>query len=110
MVLLKALEKLILALAIVGLIAGAAGASAPLMAAPSSMSMADDMPCCPDQAKSDCLTTCPLMVMCLGITLPAKPATFSPIRMDGASSLLASLDDHLVDGLGASPPRKPPRI
>jgi hypothetical protein len=71
-------------------------------------SMADDMPCCPDQKANDC-GSCPIIALCmLTISLPA-PAGAALAPQQTSSSALALPEDLLLDGIGARPPDHPPR-
>lgn len=79
--------------------------------APSAMQAAmDDMSCCPDMAIPDCGKSCPLMVVCMGTTLPPAPAIFASVALSDIGSDLDSADDARIAGLDPNPPRKPPRI
>ena len=71
--------------------------------------MADDMPCCPDKsAPADC-DQCPLMALCVSTTLQAPlPAGVTEIRPVTLRTLLPGSDPE-VEGVGYSPPPKPPR-
>jgi hypothetical protein len=71
--------------------------------------MADDMLCCPDKsAPVDC-DQCPLMALCVSTTLQAPlPARVSEIQPVTLRMLLPGSDPE-VDGVGYSPPPKPPR-
>ena len=93
--------------------------SVPAMAAPQSMTVADDMqsmsqdmPCCPnqqDQKAKDC-GSCPLVALCmLTITLPVRDASGGLLERHFYRSAFALPDDLLIDGLGEHPPDQPPR-
>lgn len=72
--------------------------------------MADDMPCCPDQSKSEGCDDCPFLALCmLSIPLPAPAGAASLVERDPLRSRIAAHDDRLLDGLGAKPPDHPPR-
>lgn len=106
-------SRLVLALALFGLVLGPMGTSsaAPTMAAQTMASMADGMACCPDHqpAVPDCGNDCPLAVLCLS-ALPSisNPEALSvlirtPIRdvfREGREAVHASL-------IGEPPPRPP---
>lgn len=72
--------------------------------------MAADMPCCPNDKKSDTCPDCPLMALCTLKTAQAYPS------MDGALLLRSPMrtiqsarDDVLLSGLNHPPPDHPPR-
>ena len=71
--------------------------------------MADDMPCCPDKsAPVDC-DKCPLMALCVSTTLqPPLPARVTEVQSVTLRMLLPGSDPE-VEGVGYSPPPKPPR-
>lgn len=81
------------------------------MAAMSGMEpMAADMPCCPNDNKSDTCPDCPLMALCTLKTAQAYPL------MDGALLLRSPMrtiqsarDDVLLSELDHPPPDHPPR-
>lgn len=96
----------------------AAPMSAPTMAASQiaaaadeMQTMADDMPCCPeqDQKARDC-GSCPFVALCM-LTITMPPPDGSGALIDRAVSLTAYAlpDDSLIDGLGEHPPHHPPR-
>ncbi|KWV51414.1 hypothetical protein AS156_12595 [Bradyrhizobium macuxiense] len=92
--------------------AGAAGMADEAMQAMSDhQAMADDMPCCPDKAKSNPCDSCPFLALCmLSISVPVPAGAASLIARDPLRSQFAAHDDRLLDGLGAKPPDHPPRI
>jgi hypothetical protein len=72
--------------------------------------MAADMPCCPNDKKSDSCPDCPLMAICTLKTAQAHPS------MDGAlllrspvRTIQSARDDVLLSGLDHPPPDHPPR-
>ena len=110
------LAKLLVAIAVVGILVApfgrqaAAGQALAQATMAGGATMAGDMPCCPEQAPvQDCAKHCPLMALCatqlmhtslgvainLSMTLLARPAPTS---------------DALLAGLGDHPPPKPPRF
>jgi hypothetical protein len=107
-------SRLLLALALLGLVLGPIGASSagPAMAAQTMAPMADGMGCCPDHqpAVPDCGNDCPLAVLCVSalpsISIPEVPYLVRmPIRdefREGRKMALASL-------IGEPPPR-PPKV
>jgi hypothetical protein len=114
-------------LLVLGIAAGVAvGPTAPLMAAMSSavtaatmmaagtdddaMQMADEMPCCPDQAKAKDCGGCPFVALCmLSISLPAPSSAGALVERYPLRTTFATIDDLLIDGLAAKPPDHPPR-
>ncbi|WP_147307491.1 hypothetical protein [Mesorhizobium denitrificans] len=106
-------SRLVLALALLGLVLGPMGAAsaAPTTAAQTMASMADGMACCPDSqpAVPDCGSDCPLAVLCVsaipGISVPETSSFLIrlPIQnefREGRERVLASL-------IGEPPPRPP---
>jgi hypothetical protein len=74
------------------------------------MSMADDMPCCPDQTKSRNCDSCPFVALCmLGASLPAPSGAATLIERHPLRTAFSANNDLLIDGLGAKPPDHPPR-
>jgi hypothetical protein len=71
---------------------------------------AEDMPCCPNDKKSDSCPDCPLMAICALKTAQSHPSIDaalllrSPIR-----TIQATHDDVLLAGLDHPPPDHPPR-
>lgn len=87
-------------------------ASAHSMSMADDTSMADDMPCCPDQTKSKSKScdSCPFVALCmLGASLPAPSGAASLIERHPLRTVFAANNDLLIDGLGAKPPDHPPR-
>jgi hypothetical protein len=110
--------RLLAILVIVGLVIAPlsaranSGAMAPMAMTSTSddaAAMADDMPCCPDKsAPVDC-DQCPLMALCVSTTLQAPPpARVTEIQPVMLRMLLPGSDPE-VEGVGYSPPPKPPR-
>jgi hypothetical protein len=106
-------SRLVLALALFGLVLGPIGAAsaAPTVAAQTMASMADGMACCPDgqPALPDCGNDCPLAVLCVSAlpSLSVSEASSFLIRLpirdefrEGRKAALASL-------IGEPPPRPP---
>jgi hypothetical protein len=79
-------------------------------AAPSDLTMAADMPCCPDEQKSKDCQDCPLVAMCVLKAAQAGPseAAALPLRHAIRTTHLVA-DDVLADGLIRPPPDHPPR-
>jgi hypothetical protein len=109
------LSRLLAVLVIVGLViapltarANTSGMAMTSMA-DDAAAMADDMPCCPDKsAPADC-DQCPLMALCVSTTLQAPlPAAVTEIRPVTLRMLLPGSDPE-TEGVGYSPPPKPPR-
>ncbi|RXG89712.1 hypothetical protein [Bradyrhizobium zhanjiangense] len=72
--------------------------------------MSEDMPCCPDQTKSNTCDSCPLVAVCmLGLSLSTPSGASSVIERQPQKSALAPGNDRLRDGLAAKPPDHPPR-
>ena len=76
----------------------------------SDMSMSADMPCCPnDQKSNDCLD-CPLVAMCVLKTTQAGPSEAVALPLRHAIRTTPSVADDMVgDGLVRPPPDQPPR-
>jgi hypothetical protein len=70
---------------------------------------AADMPCCPDQQKSDGCKDCPLMAICMLSVLQSGPSTVAIILRSIVPERLQPRDDVAVDGLIGPPPDRPPR-
>ena len=74
--------------------------------------MAEGMPCCPDEAplRPACPKVCPLMAVCMTASIPATPESST---LGGRSILalaqLVPLDDQSRSGPVAGPPARPPR-
>jgi hypothetical protein len=74
------------------------------------MSMWADMPCCPDEQKSDGCRDCPLIAMCvLQTALSGPPVTAALPLRHAIRTTQAVRDDVLADGLDRPPPDHPPR-
>jgi hypothetical protein len=110
--------RLLAVLVIVGLViaplsaranSGAMASMAMTSTSDDAAAMADDMPCCPDKsAPVDC-DQCPLMALCVSTTLQAPlPARVTEIQPVMLRMLLPGSDPE-VEGVGYSPPPKPPR-
>jgi hypothetical protein len=73
-------------------------------------SMAADMPCCPDEQKSNTCTDCPLVAMCVLTTTQAAPPETAALPVRHAVRTTHALgDDVFADGLDRPPPDQPPR-
>jgi hypothetical protein len=93
--------------------------AAPIMATPmpvaatvaaDDMSMADEMPCCPDQTKSKGCDSCPFLALCmLTVSLPNPSGAATLVERHSLRTAFATRDDQLIHGLGAKPPDHPPR-
>jgi hypothetical protein len=103
--------RLLTVLVIVGLVIAplSARANTAGMASMAVTSMSDDMPCCPDKsAPVDC-DQCALMALCASTTLQAPlPANVTEIQAVTLRLLLPGSDPE-AEGVGYSPPPKPPR-
>ncbi|MBI1866766.1 MAG: hypothetical protein HYS06_00450 [Methylocystis sp.] len=105
------MTRVLAMLAIFGLIVGSFVTPARAMAVDSpAMTMAGDMPDCPEKKAPDCAKDCPLAIMCLATSLPAAAISFHAAPRTASVEVLFPLDDALITGVGASPPRRPPRI
>jgi len=71
---------------------------------------AGDMPCCPDEGKSQGCDSCPLLALC-SLSTPISPPSGASVLAPGetAQTSFAFPDDLLIDGLAARPPDHPPR-
>ncbi|MCK1402705.1 hypothetical protein IVB45_22660 [Bradyrhizobium sp. 4] len=75
------------------------------------MSMSADMPCCPDDQKSNDCQDCPLVAMCVLKTAQAGPAEAVALPLRHAIRTAHFVADDLVgDDLIRPPPDQPPRI
>ncbi|WP_442935629.1 hypothetical protein [Nitrobacter sp. NHB1] len=75
------------------------------------VSMADEMPCCPDtqkQKKNDC-KDCPLLAICMLKNSVTQPVADAIIMRLAKHYQLAAHDDLMSDGLDRPPPDHPPR-
>lgn len=72
--------------------------------------MAADMPCCPNDKKSDTCPDCPLMALCTLKTAQAHPSldAILPLRLP-VRTIQSAYDDALLAGLDHPPPDHPPR-
>jgi hypothetical protein len=72
--------------------------------------MSADMPCCPDQQKSNDCQDCPLIAMCMLTIAQAEPpaANSVPARLL-SRHLFVALVDAFAEGLDGPPPDHPPR-
>ncbi len=69
-----------------------------------------DMPCCPDEQKSDGCKDCPLLAMCMLTIAQAEPATVNGIGIFfGIRRLAFAFVDVAADQLVGDPPDHPPR-
>jgi hypothetical protein len=104
------LSRLLAIFLIAGLIAAPLSAVAAKSAMTESMSMPGDMPCCPEKSPSpvDC-DKCVLMAICMTKTFAAHPAdVLAPLFASKMRTLIPASDPE-TDGLGYSPPPRPPR-
>jgi hypothetical protein len=105
--------RLLLALALFGLVLGpvAAPSGAPV-AAQAMVSMPDGMPCCPDErpAVPDCAKDCPLALLCMagtgGVQAPATPDFLSGAPAD---DVFLRGRDVVLSSLAGEPPPRPPK-
>ena len=97
---------------VIGLIASpfAKLAIAGSMHAASVSGMSDKMPCCPDKSGSSDCEKCALMAFChstAGQCLPTSLVVTTPPLL---AQLIMTYHDPYRDGLGFSPPSRPPRF
>lgn len=90
--------------------APAMAASQLAAAADEMQTMADDMPCCPqqDQKAKDC-GSCPFALCMLTIIMPAPDGSGALVDRIISLNAFAMPDDLLIDGQGEYPPDHPPR-
>ena len=80
------------------------------MKADSMTSMADNMPCCPHAPSSTDDHKCPFMAICMSQCLLGLPTGIQiDARIATVSRAAFPLSDTFADGLGRSPPPRPPR-
>jgi hypothetical protein len=88
----------------------ASSMNADSMQADQMANMADDMPCCPHGPSSTDDHKCPFMAICMSQCLPGLPAGIQiDARIARVSRTAFPLSDIFADGLGRSPPPRPPR-
>ena len=96
-------------LALAPMVAPAAAKRVPAVMTDMSATSAD-MPCCPDEQKSDGCKDCPLLAMCMLTIAQAEPATVNGIEIYfGTRRLAFAFADVAADGLVGDPPDHPPR-
>jgi hypothetical protein len=114
------IRRLLPALAIVGLVL--APVVQPVMAAdmqvPASnhaamsgqmdMAMPSDMPCCPDDQKSECAKICPFMAACMVQFQSTVPSYALSAPLVQASVLMLH-NDRPLHSLSQGPPPRPPK-
>ena len=110
--------RLLAVLVIVGLViaplsarANTAGMASMAMTSMSdgAAAMSDDMPCCPDKSMPVDCDQCPLMALCASTTSQA-PLLANVTEIQSVTlRLLIPGSDPEVEGVGYSPPPKPPR-
>jgi hypothetical protein len=72
--------------------------------------MPADMPCCPDEPKTDGCKDCPLLALCMLTVAQMTPAPAGGIQTAvGTRRLSFALYDLQADGLAGVPPDHPPR-
>jgi hypothetical protein len=104
------LSRLLAIFLIAGLVTAPLSAVAAKSAMTASMSMPGDMPCCPEKSPPpvDC-DKCVLMAICMTKTFVAHPAdVLAPLFASKTRTLIPASDPE-TDGLGYSPPPRPPR-
>jgi hypothetical protein len=77
----------------------------------SEMAMPEGMPCCPEKAPvPDCAKSCPLMALCLSVTVSTLPSgTILPMQIRQSQSIPFLQGVELL-GLGCGPPTRPPKV
>ncbi|RTM14582.1 MAG: hypothetical protein EKK33_05365 [Bradyrhizobiaceae bacterium] len=85
-------------------------AAYPQVADTMAMSMAGDMPCCPDEQTNNGCQDCPLIAMCGLKTAQAGPSSTEALPLRHANRTQHSfMDDAPAAGLVRPPPDHPPR-
>ena len=114
------LSRLLATFLIAGLVTAPLSAVAAMSTVTASMSMQGDMPCCPENSSApeksspeksspvDC-DKCVLMAICLNKTFVAHPAGVLAQLFASKIRTLIPVSDPETDGLGYSPPPRPPR-
>jgi len=96
-------------LAVAPMVAPAAGRTSAAAGMTEMSSMAADVPCCPDEQKSNTCTDCPVIAMCVLTTAQVAPPTSAlPVRHAVRTTHTLG-DDVFADGLDRPPPDQPPR-
>jgi len=107
------LPRLLLILAIVGLIARPFTTTVygPAMAAASMAEMPDGMPCCPDNQPpvSDCQKACLLIAACAAKCLSTMPIFSRLVFALPSDGVFRPGSDMIVDAAAIEPPARPPR-
>lgn len=107
------ISRLLLVLALFGLVAAPmAVSSAAPAAAMAAASMPDGMPCCPDNqpAVPDCGKGCPPAVRCLSAAVSVSaPETAALLLLGLAGEKLLSGRDNVPASLAGEPPPRPPK-
>jgi hypothetical protein len=88
-------------------------ASQPMGASKTSMAMADDGSCCPQEmpALPSCQKNCPLMVSCAAGWLQGVPFAAAVARPRvNIIETISPRDDELLARLSEAPPLRPPRL
>jgi hypothetical protein len=83
--------------------------SAMMMQMADSSEAAADMPCCPDEQKSNTCQDCPLVAICVFNVLQTAPSINAVVIRQPVRIRLHLPDDILADGLARPPPDRPPR-
>jgi hypothetical protein len=103
------LSRLLAIFLIAGLVTAPLSAVAAMSAMGTSMSMQGDMPCCPEKSPPVDCDKCVLMAICMTKTFAVHPAdVLAPLFASKTRTLLPASDPE-TDGLGYSPPPRPPR-
>ena len=110
----RAISKLLVTVALLGMLLAPFGPSAVAMSMPAatmkaSMMTGGAMPCCPDEAPvKNCAKTCPLMAMCVNQALPAQTG-FVIQAVETLATKLVALNDTPLNGRADNPPPRPPK-
>ena len=103
------LSRLLAIFLMAGLITAPLSAVAAMNVITTSMSMQGDMPCCPEKSSPVDCDKCVLMATCMTKTFVAHPADVLAQPFASRIRTLIPASDPETDGLGYSPPPRPPR-
>jgi hypothetical protein len=68
----------------------------------------DDMPCCPDEQKTDCAKSCPFMAACTAQLHSTVPSFGFSVPVMQAS-VIKLHNDRTLHSLSQAPPPRPPK-
>jgi hypothetical protein len=103
------LSRLLAIFLMAGLVTAPLSAVAAMSAMTASISMQGDMPCCPQKPSPVDCDKCMLMATCMTKTFVAHPADVLAPPFASKMRTLIPASDPETDGLGYSPPPRPPR-